>query len=117
MGAWAWPDEIPAVLPENWRSIFDTRFNGDMLALNLPLRQDDIGENSRKRHRNQETCVTFIQFDGLAEQERILCSAASAKTVLNFYEKTKVSLLWLAGALIPEKYRGRFEAAEISVQD
>ena len=32
------------------------------------------------------------------------------------YGNTRVSLLWLAGALIPEKYQGRFEVAEISVQ-
>ena len=57
--AWAWPEDLPAALPEKWRSIFDARFNGDMLALNCPMRQDDVGEDSSKRHRSHGACVTF----------------------------------------------------------
>ena len=36
---------------------------------------------------------------------------------MNAYKNTGVSLLWLAGALIPAKYQGQFQVAKIDVQE
>ena len=111
-----WPENLQQRCHKNWRSIFDTRYNGVIIALHCPMRQADVGEDSRlrKKSRSHGTCVTFVQFDKLTEQEIILCSAASG--VVSSFGKTRVSLFWLAGALIPKKYQGNSGIAEISVQ-
>ena len=81
----AWPDDIPAALPEreDWRSFYYVCFSGTMLALHFPMRQEDIGEDSSKSHRSRATGVTFLQFDGLEEQDHRFCSAVSKNAVVN----------------------------------
>ena len=83
--AWAWPDDIPAARPEDWRKFYYVRFSGAMFALHFPMRQEDIDADSSKRHSSQATGVTFLQFGGLEEQGHRFCSAASTNAVVNAY--------------------------------
>ena len=116
--AWAWPEDLMAVLPSEWLRLCEHRLAAPKLLVKCPLRIFSDGNDQSKRSRARESGITYVAMEGLMELEMEFCMNASATCEYSTVgEVSRASLLWVKGATLPKQFRGQGDPFQCCLEE